>query len=317
MAVYVVRFKYQQAVRWGVIDEQSITPIEGTFETTGELIQARPVESLKELTGPTIPLAEVKVLSPVTRNQKFICLGANYRQHMIESGMDPDAKHYNMIFTKAASAIVPAASDVVIPKQVRLLDYEIELGIVLKEELYEATSVTVENLHRYVAGVVIVNDYSARDIQIPQTQFHKGKSFRTFGPVGPILCLFERADYAQLDNLQLELRVNGAIRQSDLTANMVYKPAETLTELSGVFDLAPGDLISTGTPAGCALAVPSQADQKALAALPVNERWKLFIEAQAKREQYLRPGDVVEATIFSLDHALNLGTQRNHILAAA
>nr|WP_275937478.1 fumarylacetoacetate hydrolase family protein [Pseudomonas aeruginosa] len=80
-------------------------------------------------------------------------------------------------------------------------------------------------------------------------QFYKGKSFRTFGPVGPYLCLFEAKDIGYLQKLQLRLTVNGQTRQNDSTANLVYGPAETLTELSGVHDFAPGDLIATGTPA--------------------------------------------------------------------
>ncbi|OUL88755.1 fumarylacetoacetate hydrolase family protein, partial [Paraburkholderia hospita] len=79
-----------------------------------------------------IPESEVQWLSPVTINQQFICQGANYRQHMIESGMDPDVKKFNMIFTKATSCIVPADSTLVKPNEVRFLDYEIELGLVLK-----------------------------------------------------------------------------------------------------------------------------------------------------------------------------------------
>ena len=110
-----------------------------------------------------------------------------------------------------------------------------------------------------VAGVVVVNDYSARDIQIPQTQFYKGKSYRTFGPVGPYLCLLDRGDFAALKNLDLQLTVNGQVRQRDNTSNLIYSASETLTELSSVHDLHAGDLIATGTPAGCALSVPSPA----------------------------------------------------------
>ena len=100
--------------------------------------------------------------------------------------MDPDAKSFNMIFTKATSCLAPANTDVVRPSRVKFLDYEIELGLVLKRGVKSAQQVTAVNLHEFVAGAVIVNDYSARDVQIPQMQFYKGKSFRTFGPVGPL-----------------------------------------------------------------------------------------------------------------------------------
>jgi 2-keto-4-pentenoate hydratase/2-oxohepta-3-ene-1,7-dioic acid hydratase in catechol pathway len=235
---------------------------------------------------------------------------------MIESGVDPDVKTYNMIFTKAPSCIVAANSDVVRPSNVRLLDYEIELGLVLRRELRARVTVTDANLHEFVAGAVIVNDYSARDIQIPQTQFYKGKSYRTFGPVGPNLCLLEAADIPRLHALKLELTVNGKVRQSDTTANLVYKPAETLTELSGVHDFEAGDLLSTGTPAGCALTVPSPMKQRLAALLPERKKWQLFFEIQSKRP-YLQPGDVVESRIRSDDGVIDLGVQQNHIVGEA
>ncbi len=187
---------------------------------------------------------------------------------MIESGIDPDAKTFNMIFTKAPSCIAPANSDVVRPRRVRFLDYEIELGLVLKRDIRRDQTVTNANLHEFVAGATIVNDYSARDIQIPEMQFYKGKSFRTFGPVGPYLCLLEPDDFNRLGELQLTLTVNGAVRQSDRLVNLVHGPAETLTELSAVHDLNAGDLLSTGTPAGCALSIPSPAKQRIAALLP-------------------------------------------------
>jgi 2-keto-4-pentenoate hydratase/2-oxohepta-3-ene-1,7-dioic acid hydratase in catechol pathway len=255
--------------------------------------------------------SQVKVLSPVTANQQFVCQGANYRQHMIESGMNPDVKTYNMIFTKAASCIVPADSDVILPRVVKFLDYEIELGLIIRKAITRSVNVTDANLHEFVAGAVIVNDYSARDIQIPQMQFYKGKSFRTFGPVGPHLCLLEPKDMPLLKQLQLTLKVNGEVRQNDTTANLVYGPAETLTELSGVQDFAPGDLLATGTPAGCALSIPSPAKQKIGAMLPEKTKWDIFFKVQASRSQYLTAGDIIESQIVSADGAIDLGVQRN------
>jgi 2-keto-4-pentenoate hydratase/2-oxohepta-3-ene-1,7-dioic acid hydratase in catechol pathway len=254
-------------------------------------------------------------LSPVTHNQQFVCQGANYRQHMIESGMDPDEKTYNMIFTKASSCITAADSDVIKPGIVQFLDYEIELGLVLRKTIKGAVTVTDKNLHEYVAGAVIVNDYSARDVQIPQMQFYKGKSFRTFGPVGPWLTLLDASSIAALKNLQLKLTVNGEVRQQDSSANLVFGPAETLSELSTVQDFDAGDLLATGTPAGCALSVPSPAKQKIGALLPEKTKWDLFFKVQSQRRQYLRNGDLVEASIRAADGKIDLGVQRNRIVA--
>jgi 2-keto-4-pentenoate hydratase/2-oxohepta-3-ene-1,7-dioic acid hydratase in catechol pathway len=317
VAINIVRFEHQSRVRWGVLRSGKIDPIAGSFATTGELVRAITIEDLAGPHSAAIDVAEVTLLSPITRNQQFICQGANYRQHMIESGMDPDAKKFNMIFTKAPSCIVAADSDVVRPVDVRYLDYEIELGLVLRRAITSKVAVTDANLHEFLAGLVIVNDYSARDVQIPQMQFYKGKSFRTFGPVGPHLTLLTPGEWPLVRNLSLELTVNGVVRQRDNTANMVYGPAETLTELAGVHDLEPGDLIATGTPAGCALAIPSPAKQRIAALLPERTKWRLFLKAQAKRSQYLQPGDVVEASIRSADGRIDLGKQRNRIVAEA
>lgn len=318
MPVHVVRFEHQSHVQWGVIRQDRITPIPGDYASTGELISNTQVAELAALPDGDLSLDAVRLLSPVTRNQQFICQGANYRQHMIESGMDPDVKNFNMIFTKATSCIVPADSELIKPREVRFLDYEIELGLVIKREISGKQVVTEANLHEFVAGVVIVNDYSARDIQIPQMQFYKGKSYRTFGPVGPYLCLLEAKDMHYLKDLQLRLTVNGQRRQSDSTSGLVYGPAETLTELSGVQDLAAGDLLATGTPAGCALTIPSPAKQRIGALLPEALKWKAFMKAQEGRSSYyLKKGDVVEASIRSADGVINLGMQRNVVVEQA
>lgn len=314
MSINVVRFEHQGRVQWGVLRDGAVTPVPGEYLTTGDFIGAHDVATLRALKGATLAVSSVKLLSPVTRNQQFVCQGANYRQHMIESGMDPDAKNYNMIFTKAPGCIVPADSDVARPPHVQFLDYEIELGLVIRRPITAAQRITDASLHQFVAGLVIVNDYSARDIQIPQMQFYKGKSFRSFGPVGPWLCLLAPEDMPRIHQLQLTLKVNGETRQNDNTRNLVHKPAETLTELAGVHDLEPGDLLATGTPAGCALAVPSPAKQRLGALLPEKKKWEIFFKTQARRPQYLKPGDLVEASIRSLDGAIDLGTQRNRIV---
>ena len=314
MAVNVVRYEFRGRIQWGVIREGRITPIPGDFPTTKAFITGNSVSDLIRLRGDEVNVSEATILSPVTRNQQFLCQGANYRQHMIESGMDPDAKKFNMFFTKASSCIVPADSPLIKPRHVRFLDYEVELGLVIKRDITAKVAVTDANLHEFVAGLVIVNDYSARDVQIPQMQFYKGKSYRTFGPVGPYLCLLEPGDFPKMKALQLRLTVNGAVRQNDSTANLVFGPAETLTEFSGLQDLFAGDLIATGTPAGCALTVPSPLRQRLAALLPEATKWKVFLKMQSKRSQYLKVGDVVEARIASASDGIDLGVQRNTVV---
>ena len=314
MTVNVVRYEFCGRIQWGVIREGRITPIPGDFPTTNAFITGNSVSDLIRLRGDEVNVSDATILSPVTANQQFLCQGANYRQHMIESGMDPDAKAFNMFFTKASSCIVPADSPLIKPRHVRFLDYEIELGLVIKRDITAKVAVTDANLHEFVAGLVIVNDYSARDVQIPQMQFYKGKSYRTFGPVGPYLCLLEPGDFPKMKALQLQLTVNGAVRQDDSTANLVFGPAETLTEFSGLQDLFAGDLIATGTPAGCALTVPSPLRQRLAVLLPEATKWKVFLKMQSKRSQYLKAGDVVEARIATPTGGIDLGVQRNVVV---
>ncbi|MBV6659733.1 fumarylacetoacetate hydrolase family protein [Pseudomonas yamanorum] len=314
MPVNVVRFSYQNTIQWGVWRHKRITVIPGDFESTGDFLRHNTVEQLITLEGPELHAEAVHLLAPITYNQQFVCQGANYRQHMIESGMDPDAKHFNMIFTKASSCLASADCDLIKPRKVQLLDYEIELGLVLKRDITEKVMVTDDSLHQFIAGAVVVNDYSARDIQIPQMQFYKGKSFRTFGPVGPYLCLLGAQDIHHLKNLDLRLTVNGEVRQNDSTANLIHGPAATLTELSSIQDLHAGDIIATGTPAGCALSIPSPFVQRIATLLPEHIKWKAFMRTQLKRRQYLKAGDIVEASIRSTDGLIDLGVQRNLVV---
>lgn len=316
MSVNIMHFEYKGKPRWGILRQGKLNLLPGTFSSTGEFIRQNNVDELAIFSGEVIDEKSIDLRSPVTRNQQFICQAANYRQHMLESGVDPDAKHYNMLFTKASSCIVAANADVERPSAVRFLDYEIELGLVMKRSVTQKTIINDSNLHEFIAGLVIVNDISARDVQIPEMQFYKGKSFRTFGPIGPRLCLLQAEDMQYLKKLDLLLTVNGEKRQQDNTRNMVFGAAETLAEISGVHDLDVGDLIATGTPAGCALSIPSPAKQRLGALIPEKIKWKIFMNAQAKRAQYFKPGDIIESKICSKDGVIDLGIQHNRIVQA-
>jgi 2-keto-4-pentenoate hydratase/2-oxohepta-3-ene-1,7-dioic acid hydratase in catechol pathway len=315
MPLNITRVQHNDQIMWAKPMGSDLELLEIDATTTGDLIRNFDINQLRDMQGKRVSWQDVTLLSPLTQNQQFVCQGANYRQHMIESGVNPDDKTFNMIFTKAASCICAADSPVVKPKGVHLLDYEVELGLVLKCEINEGVSLSEEDLPNVIAGLVIVNDYSARDIQLPQMQFYKGKSFRTFGPVGPWLCFLEPEDYRHLTNLDLELRVDDEVRQQDNTRNVVYQAAETLTELSLIQDFAPGDLIATGTPAGCALRAPSPRIQRMMGLIPEKTKWRLFLKAQRKRTQYLRPGQTVTTSIKSPCGQIDLGTQSNLVIA--
>ena len=164
---------------------------------------------------------------------------------------------------------------------------------------------------------MIFNDISARDIQLPEMQFYKGKSYRTFGPAGPFLTLVDAGDLARFPELRLQLSVNGEARQNSLASDMVHKPPATLTELSALQNWRAGDLLATGTPGGCALQAPAAPLRMLAQALPALSRQKLIRGAARRNTRRLKPGDIVETRIGTDDGKLDLGVQRNRVVARA
>ena len=318
MAVNLIRYALDGSVAWGVTKSDQIVPLNGDYPTTAALIKTGEADWRAAAEAPgALARSLVEILSPITAPARILCQGANYRQHMIESGLDPDEKAFNMFFEKSDCSINRPMGIVRRPAHVALLDYEIELGLVFRKAISSPVVVTVDNLHEYVFGIVIANDVSARDIQLPQSQFFKGKSYRGFCPLGPNLVVLEKADFNYLDQLDLTLSVNGQVRQKDTTANLVFKPAETISELSTFSDVAPGDILLTGTPAGCALRAPPPFVRRLMQALlPEQRLWAAFCKGQAQRPEYLKPNDVMTARIISLDGAIDLGEQRVTITSA-
>lgn len=321
MPVKVIRYRHQGRELWGVLRPEGIVEVPGTYATTGDFLReaagrAREIAARGGAPGAAVAERDVELLCPITRNQQLVCQAINYRDHMLESGIDPEQQPYNVIFRKASSCLAPADTDIVRPAAVRLLDYEVELGLVIGREIRGPIEVTPANLHEVVAALVVVDDVSARDVQLPQGQFYKGKSYRTFGPVGPYLVLVDAADLARLDDLHLRLSVNDEARQDGYARGLVFKPAPTLTELSQVQDLFPGDLIATGTPGGCALRSPGKLVMLVANLLPPKARWQRFIEMGVSNPRFLKPGDTVRVSIRTDDGALDLGEQRNRVVAA-
>jgi 2-keto-4-pentenoate hydratase/2-oxohepta-3-ene-1,7-dioic acid hydratase in catechol pathway len=254
----------------------------------------------------------LELLSPVTAPCRVVAQMVNYRSHAKDSGFDPDTVPPTF-FRKASGSITGPEAEIVRPAHVALLDYEVELGLVLGERLPLGTAVTEAGLRRYVAGLVVANDVSARDVQLTKGQFYESKSYPTFTPVGPRLVLLEEDEFAHLERLRLRLRVNGVLRQDRTVADMIVHPARALTLLARFQELAPGDLLLTGTPGGTALKAPPKPVEKLSALLPPAVKWKLFLGAQAKNPDYLRHGDVVTASIATDDGSLDLGTQRTTV----
>lgn len=316
MVVHLVRYHHEHRVGWGVLHGSMISPLAGTYERTADLIEHGESDwRTAATTSGNLALDDVEPLSPVTTPCRVMCQGANYRQHAIESGMNPDERNFNLFFDKTDASVTGPHAAVTRPAHVELLDYEIELALVMRRAVDTPTTITVEDLPEYVFGVTIANDLSARDVQLPQGQFLKGKSYRGFCPTGPVLAVLEPDEFSLLNDLDLHLNVNDQPRQYDNTANMLYRPAETLTELTEFCNLSPGDLLLTGTPHGCVATSPPQLVRRlATALLPEDTMWSAFIKLN-KSKPYLRPGDRVTASIRHSSGALDLGSQRTTITA--
>lgn len=323
MATQLIRFIPAHATantepRWGVVFGEKVAPLDGDYPTTADVVR-KGREAARQLTPgqATLDLGSVRILPPVTSNQQFICQGVNYESHVRESGLDPKNFPFNTIFTKAPSCISGPHDDVVRPAHVKLLDYEIELGVVLARDLVPGEVITDKRLHEVLAGVTIVNDVSARDVQLPQGQFYKGKSYRSFGPVGPMLLLLEPQEWYRWRELKMTLTVNGSVRQQAYCGEMLFKPDQTLTELASLHAMQAGDLVATGTPAGCAAKAPGKLVMFILKHFMSDAgKWKAFIAKATKNPLYLRPDDVMTLSIRTDDGALDLGQQRTKVVSA-
>ncbi|EMY77151.1 FAH family protein [Leptospira weilii serovar Ranarum str. ICFT] len=314
MAKNYVRFSRKNKINWGKIEDDKIIPLDCGDCTTKDFLEFIKKKKKNSQQKP-IRIRDVSILSPITAPCQILCQGANYRQHQIESGLDPDDKMYNLFFTKSDASLSPPTGDVIRPSHVKLLDYEIELGLVFGKTFDSTLRLDTKNVGEYVAAFFMANDVSARDVQIPQMQWYKGKSYRTFCPSGPYLAVLDPGDFELLESLELTLSVNDQIRQKDVTSNLVFKPAESILELSQFCNVSPGDVLLTGTPSGCALRAPGKFIQKIASLLSERKKWDLFIKGQKKRIQYLRPGDVVRSTIRTPDRKIDLGEQILNVVA--
>jgi len=182
---------------------------------------------------------------PIDRPGKIICVGLNYSDHAEEQGVDlPTAP---LLFAKWQNTLIGPGDPIVIPTIVTKCDYEAELGVVIGARV---RGVSADGALEAVAGYVVVNDVSARDLQFADGQWTRGKSFDTFGPVGPIVPADQVPDPQALG---IRCLLNGEAVQDSSTAQMVFTVAEVIAFISDGITLEPGDLILTGTPAGVGL----------------------------------------------------------------
>lgn len=219
---------------------------------------------------------KVRLGAPFMRPSKIICIGLNYSDHAKETGATVPPEP--VIFFKATSALVGPDDDVVIPRNSKKTDWEVELAVVIGRR---ATYVSESEAPGFIAGYCLHNDYSEREFQLEHSgQWVKGKSCDTFAPLGPWLVTPD--EIGNVDNLKLWLKVNGEMRQDGTTSNLIYKVPFIVSYLSRFMSLLPGDVISTGTPAGVGMGM--------------------------NPPTFLKPGDVVELGIDGL------GEQRQTVI---
>ncbi|MHA3020256.1 fumarylacetoacetate hydrolase family protein [Mycobacterium sp. BMJ-28] len=300
---------------WWVKTAGGAAKIATSATTTAQLLADRAAIDAA-VTDDTVAVDSLDLLSPVTRPCRVVAQMTNFESHVRDSGMDPKTIPLTF-FRKSSASISGPFDDIVKPAHVRFLDYEVEIGLVIGRDLPVGTAVTASELASYVAGLVITNDVSARDIQLPQTQFYEAKSYPTFTPVGPELVLLDPDELARFGDLRLRLSVNGAERQNAVVeGDMLYRPLAALQSLARFQDLAAGDLVLTGTPAGTALSAPPKPIEMIGALLPPAVKWKAFFKRQASNPKYLKQGDVVTSSVATDDGAIDLGSQRMTVVDA-
>lgn len=227
-------------------------------------------------TAPRVGATE-RLGPPVPRPSKIVCIGLNYRDHAAETKAEPPKEP--VLFFKSTTSLVGPNDPLMMPKNSSKVDWEVELAVIMgKRALY----VPKEKALEYVAGYALHNDYSERHFQLERGgQWVKGKSADTFAPLGPYLATPD--EVPNVGNLAMWLKVNGTNRQKSSTSNMIFDVATLVSYVSQFMTLLPGDVISTGTPAGVGLGMNP----------PV----------------YLKAGDVVELGIEGL------GESRQQVIA--
>jgi 2,4-diketo-3-deoxy-L-fuconate hydrolase len=245
------------------------------FETDG-------LRRLQEWVGraaaelPVVPETE-RLGPPICLPSKIVCIGLNYSDHAAESGMERPKEP--VIFFKSTTSLVGPNDPLIIPRNATKVDWEVELAVILGKR---TSYVTKDEAMAHVAGFALHNDYSERSFQLERGgQWVKGKSADTFAPLGPFLLSWD--ELPNFRQLSMWLKVNGTFRQKGSTSNMIFDVPTLVSYVSEFMTLLPGDVISTGTPAGVGLGM--------------------------KPPQYLQPGDVVELGIEGL------GESRQQVVA--
>jgi acylpyruvate hydrolase len=226
----LVTFDSGEGPRAGLLLDDQVVP--AGAEDVGALLRRGPLEEVVA-DGDPLQLAGVRLLPPVPRPSKIVCIGLNYGAHAAEAGLEPpDTPTF---FAKWANALAAPGSEVALPAYSEKVDYEAEVAFVVGAD-------------GGVAGYTLLNDLSARDYQFKTPQWMPGKVFDGSAPCGPALVTPDEA--GPHDAIEIELRLNGEVMQSASTADLIHSVPQLVDYLSTLMTLEPGDIVATGTPAG-------------------------------------------------------------------
>lgn len=250
-----VTFQYNDAVEPGVLQGDKIVGFKSAgFPTLLHLIEGGS-EALQRLKSwlenasadHIVPLSKVRLLAPLPRPPKIICIGLNYRDHAAECNAEIPA--VPTVFSKYSTAVIGPGDAIVLPKNSSQPDYEAEFAVVIGKG---GRHISQDRWREHVFGYTNHNDVSARDVQEATSQWMMGKTFDTFAPMGPAIVTADEIPDPQAQDIQMI--INGEVLQSSNTAQMVFGVGYLIEHLSSVFTLEPGDIISTGTPGGVGVA---------------------------------------------------------------
>ncbi len=273
-------FRYIQnnATKPGIILDDNMYDVSGIVKDYDEEffsndgIQNLKTSIEKNIDGFKILPDKIKLNSPVARPSKIVCIGLNYIDHAKEINSPPPSEP--VIFFKSTTALCGPNDDVIIPKNSKKTDWEVELAVIIEKK---ASCVSEDEAMNYVAGYCLHNDISEREFQMERGgTWDKGKGCDTFAPMGPWLVTKE--EITDINSLNLWLKVNDTLMQSSSTANLIFKIPFLISYVSQFMTLLPGDTISTGTPAGVGLGM--------------------------KPQIFLKPGDIMESGIDGLGSAI-------------
>jgi 2,4-diketo-3-deoxy-L-fuconate hydrolase len=200
---------------------------------------------LEKVAGITHPgrKIQVRIASPVHRPSKIICLGKNYAEHAKEGGFENPEKP--LIFCKTPNALSGPYDPIILPRSSRQVDWEVELAVIIGKQ---GKRIRKTNVMDYIAGFTVMNDVSGREAQFSDSQWFRGKSFDSFAPAGPFIVTLD--EIGDVNNLRLTALVDGEIMQDGNTRDMIFNIPAIIENISEDITLIPGDIISTGTPAG-------------------------------------------------------------------